>query len=171
MSGINRAQNQVLGERARLIATEQTLFANVVNAYVNVIQNGQLVALNGNNVQVLEKQLQATNDRFRVGEITQTDVAQAQAALSGAQAQLQTALGNLATSRATYRQYVGVPPADDLVPPQPLALPVHNVTEATQLAASNNPNVIASMFDDSAAKDAVDVAFGALLPTVSLQGT
>ena len=171
VSGINRAQNQVLGERARLIATEQTLFANVVNAYVNVIQNGQLVALNGNNVQVLEKQLQATNDRFRVGEITQTDVAQAQAALSGAQAQLQTALGNLATSRATYRQYVGVPPADDLVPPQPLALPVHNVTEATQLAASNNPNVIASMFDDSAAKDAVDVAFGALLPTVSLQGT
>src|SRR6478672_5107165 len=66
----NPAQNQVMAERANLIAQEQTSFTNVVNAYVRVIQAQQLLALNINNEQVLAKQLQATNDRFRVGEIT-----------------------------------------------------------------------------------------------------
>ena len=71
-----------MAERATLIAQEQTSFSNVVNAYVGVIQAQQLLALNINNEQVLAKQLQATNDRFRVGEITRTDVAQAEAALA-----------------------------------------------------------------------------------------
>ena len=70
-----------MAERANLIAQEQTSFINAVNAYVGVIQAQQLLALNVNNEQVLAKQLQATNDRFRVGEITRTDVAQAEAAL------------------------------------------------------------------------------------------
>ncbi len=169
VASTNRAENTVLGERARLIATEQTVFTNVINSYVTVIQNQQLVALNISNVEVLARQLEATNDRFRVGEITQTDVAQAQAALSGAQAQLQTAQGNLEVSRAQFRQYVGVLPGT-LVEPQPLASPAKTQLEVTQLAANNNPNVVAAMFDDATAKDAVDVAFSSLMPTVSLQG-
>ena len=91
-----------MAERANLIAQEQTSFTNAVNAYVGVIQAQQLLALNVNNEQVLAKQLQATNDRFRVGEITRTDVAQAEAALAGATAQRQTAEGNLQTARGTY---------------------------------------------------------------------
>ena len=169
VASTNRAENTVLAERARLIATEQTVFTNVVNAYVTVIQNQQLVALNVSNTQVLARQLQATNDRFRVGEITQTDVAQAQAALSGAQAQLQTAQGNLQVARAQFRQYVGVLP-DTLVEPQPLATPAKTQEEVTQFSANNNPNVVAAMFDDATAKDAVDVAFSALMPTLSAQG-
>ena len=135
-----------------------------------MIQAQQLLALAINNEQVLAKQLQATNDRFRVGEITRTDVAQAEAALAGATAQRQTAEGNLQTARGTFQQVVGFFPPGDLVEPQPLALPVKTEQEATALAANNNPQVIAALFNDAAAKDAIDVAFAQLMPQVSLQG-
>jgi len=169
-ANVNRAKNQVMAERATLIAQEQTSFLNTVNAYVGVIQNQQLLALNINNEQVLAKQLQATNDRFRVGEITRTDVAQAEAALAGATAQRQTAEGNLQTARGTYQQIVGFMPPADLVEPQPLSLPVKTQQDATVLAANNNPVVVTALFNDAAAKDAVDVAFAQLMPQVNLQG-
>jgi outer membrane protein len=167
---INRAKNQVMAERATLIQQEQTSFTNVVTAYVGVIQAQQTLALNVNNEQVLAKQLQATNDRFRVGEITRTDVAQAEAALAGATAQRQTSEGNLQIARGTYQQVVGFLPPGDLVEPQPLSLPAKNEQDAIALAANNNPLVIAALFNDAAAKDAVDVAFAQLLPQVSFQG-
>ena len=167
---INRAKNQVMAERATLIQQEQTSFINVVTAYVGVIQAQQVLALNVNNEQVLAKQLQATNDRFRVGEITRTDVAQAEAALAGATAQRQTSEGNLQIARGTYQQVVGFLPPGDLVEPQPLSLPAKNEQDAIALAANNNPLVIAALFNDAAAKDAVDVAFAQLLPQVSFQG-
>jgi outer membrane protein len=163
-----QAENAVIAERGRLILSEQTVFGNVVNAYVTVIEDQQLLALNINNEQVLARQLQATNDRFRVGEITRTDVAQAEAALAGATSQRQVSEGNLQTARASYRQYVGELP-DNLIEPQPLHPPVSSAVEASNLAAVNNPAVIAAMFDDSSAKDAIDVAFSSLLPTVSVQ--
>jgi outer membrane protein len=166
----NRAENQVMGERANLISQEQTTFINVVNAYVNVIQQQQVLQLNINNEQVLARQLQATNDRFRVGEITRTDVAQAEAALAGATATRQTSEGNLATARSTYQQVIGYLPPGDLAPPQPLALPVKSQQEALTIAAGNNPAVVAALFNDAAAKDAVDVAYSALMPNLSLQG-
>lgn len=169
-ANVNRSKNQVYAERATLIAQEQTTFNNVVSAYVGVIQAKELLALQINNEQVLDKQLQATNDRFRVGEITKTDVAQAEAALEGARATRETAVGNLATARGTFQQYVGMFPPDDLVEPQPLNLPVHSEQEASAVAAANNPNVITAQFNDAAAKDAIDVAFSALLPQISLQG-
>ncbi len=162
-SGTNRADNQVFGQRGRLVASEQTVFTNVVNAYVNVIQSQQVLQLNINN-----EQLQATNDRFRVGEITRTDVAQAEAALAGARATRQTSEGNLQTARSQYRQFVGELP-DQLVEPQPLKLPVKNQAEAIQLAAQNNPNVIAALFDDAAARDNIDLQFSALMPQLSIQ--
>ena len=169
-ANVNRSKNQVYAERATLLAQEQTSFNNVVSAYVGVIQAKELLALQINNEQVLDKQLQATNDRFRVGEITKTDVAQAEAALQGARATRETAVGNLATARGTFQQYVGVFPPDDLVEPQPLNLPVHSEQEAATVASANNPNVITAQFNDAAAKDAIDVAFSALLPQISLQG-
>jgi outer membrane protein len=176
-ANINRSKNQVMAERANLISQEQTSFMNTVTAYVGngtftlgVVEAQQLLALAINNEQVLAKQLQATNDRFRVGEITRTDVAQAEAALAGATAQRQTAEGNLQTARGTFQQVVGYLPPGDLVAPQPLALPVKTEQEATALAANNNPLVIAALFNDAAAKDAVDVAFAQLLPQVSFQG-
>lgn len=180
-ANVNAAKNQVMAERANLLDQEQNSFLAVVTAYVGagtansppslgVIQAQQTLALNINNEQVLAKQLQATNDRFRVGEITRTDVAQAEAALAGATAARQTSEGNLQTARATFQQVVGYLPPANLVEPQPLSLPVKTEEEATALAARNNPKVIASLFNDAAAKDQVDVAFAQLMPQVSLQG-
>jgi outer membrane protein len=157
-ANVNHSKNQVMAERANLIAQEQTSFNNAVSAYVGVIQAQELLALDINNEQVLAKQLQATNDRFRVGEITRTDVAQAEAALEGARATREIAVGNLQTARGTFQQIVGVFPPDDLVEPQPLNLPVKSEQEASAL------------YNDAAAKDAIDVAFSALLPQVSVQG-
>ncbi len=167
-AGTNQADNRVFGQRARLIATEQQVFSDTVNAFVNVIQTQQILQLNINNEQVLARQLQATNDRFRVGEITRTDVAQAEAALAGARAQRQTGEGNLQTARAAYRRYVGQLP-DQLIEPQPLQVPVRSGNEAAQLASQNNPNVIAALFDDAASRDAIDAAFAQLMPQVSVQ--
>jgi outer membrane protein len=165
-----QAENAVRAERGRLITTEQQVFSDTVNAYVTVIQDTQLLALDVNNEQVLARQLQATNDRFRVGEITRTDVAQAEAALAGATSQRQVAEGNLQIARATYQREVGVLPGN-LLEPQPLSPPVKTLGDAIKLAAVNNSAVVAAAFDDSAAKDAVDVAFAALMPTVSLQAS
>src|SRR5208337_1805771 len=166
----NRTENQVYAERATLISQEQTSFNNAVSAYVGVIQAKELLELDINNTQVLAKQLQATNDRFRVGEITRTDVAQAEAALEGAKATRETAEGTLQTARGTFQQIIGVLPPANLVEPQPLNLPVKTEQEAASLAKTNNPNVITALFNDAAAKDAIDAAFGALLPSISLQG-
>ena len=167
-AGTNQADNRVFAQRGRLLATEQQVFTDTINAYVNVIQTQQLLQLNVNNEQVLARQLQATNDRFRVGEITRTDVAQAEAALAGARATRQTSEGNLQTARANYRRFVGEIP-DQLVEPQPLKPPVKNQDEAVQLASQNNPNVIAALFDTAAARDAVDLAFSQLMPQLSIQ--
>ncbi len=166
----NQADNRVFAQRGRLIATEQQVFTDSINAYVNVIQTQQLLQLNINNEQVLARQLQATNDRFRVGEITRTDVAQAEAALAGARATRQTSEGNLQTARSTYRRFVGEMP-DQLIEPQPIKLPVKNQAEAVQLASQNNPSVIAALFDAAAARDAVDLAFSQLMPQVSVQAS
>ncbi len=162
------ADNRVFAQRGRLMATEQQVITDTVNAFVNVIQSQQTLQLNLNNELVLTRQLEATRERFRIGEITLTDVAQAEAALSSARYTRQSAEANLATSRVTYRRQVGELP-DQLVEPQPLLLPVHSEAEASQLASVNNPGVIAALFDDAAARDSIDVAFAALLPQVSLQ--
>ncbi len=169
-AGTNRAENQVSSQRAKLIATEEQLFSDTVNAYVNVIQSTEILSLNVNNEQVLQRQLQATNDRFRVGEITRTDVAQAEAAFAGATATRETAEGNLQTARATYQRLVGDLP-DQLVEPQPIKLPTRTLEEAKALAGANNPNVIAALFQNASDKDNFDLQYSALMPNVSLQGT
>ena len=169
-SGTHQAVNNVLSERANLISTEETVFANVINAYVTVIQDYNLLQLDISNEQVLRRQLDATNDRFRVGEITRTDVAQAESALAGASATRETAEGTLQTARAAYVRYIGTLPPDNLSEPQPLKLPVASEEQTFQLAQANNPAVIQALFNNAAAKDAVDVAFSALMPQVSAQG-
>jgi outer membrane protein len=166
----DQAKNTIYSQRASLVNAEEQVFNSAVQAYVGVIEANQLLQLNTRNVEVLQRQLQATNDRFRVGEITRTDVAQAEAALAGAVAQEQTSQGNVATARATYLQVIGYAP-DNITNPQPLQLPVRSETEAAQLAANNNPAVISALFTDAAAKNAVDSAFSALAPQLSMQVT
>lgn len=165
-----RAENQVLAQRARLLATEQQVLQDTVNAYVAVIRDQEEVRLNINNEQVLTRQLQATNERFRVGEITRTDVAQAESRLAGSRASRADSEGRLQQSRATFARLVGQPP-QRLVAPQPLRVPVADAREAGAVASQNNPNVVAALFDEAAARDLVDVNFASLLPQVSVTGS
>jgi outer membrane protein len=167
----HEAVNSVYAERARLIAEEETVFTDTVNAYVGVVESKQLLDLDRANELVLGDELKAINDRFRVGELTRTDVAQAEAALAAAISTRQVAEGNLATAQATFVRQVGVQPPSDLADPQPLVLPVKNEKDAFNLALTNNPNVIAAKFNESQLRDAVDVAFAALGPNVSIQGS
>ncbi len=166
----NKAENQVMAQRAKLLAQEQQTFSDTIAAYVGVISAQQILALNMNNEQVLTKQLQATNDRFRVGEITRTDVAQAQAALAGAVATRETAEGNLQAARATYQRLVGELPGK-LAEPQPLSLPTKSLEEAKALARTNNPNVVAALFQNASDKDNFDLQYANLMPQVALQAT
>ena len=163
----SRAENQVLAQRARLFATEQQVMQDVVNAYVAVIRDSEEVRLNTNNEQVLTRQLQATNERFRVGEITRTDVAQAESRLAGARASRADSEGRLQIARATFTRLVGQAP-QRLTPPQPLRTPTSTAREAGLLAAQNNPNVVASLFDEAASRDQINVQFANLLPQVSV---
>ena len=171
LASVREAKNQVFAARAQLLATEQSVFTNVVNAYVTVITDKQLLALQESNEQVLQQQLQDTQTQFNVGEITMTSVAQAQASLAQAKEQVEVAKGNLEIARENFRQLVGDYPADDMAPPQPLLLPVSSKDAAARLAVVNNPSVTAAEFTDAANKDAVDVAFAALMPQVDVQAT
>ena len=168
VAGINRAENQVMSARAQLQVTEQQVFSDTINAYVGVISNGQVLQLDANNEQVLQKQLQATNDRFRVGEITRTDVAQAEAALAQATATREAQEGTLQTSRANFQRETGELP-DNLIEPQPLQLPGHGEQDIVRLADANNPNVIEALFNVAAAREAFNLAYSALMPNLSVQ--
>lgn len=165
---VRRAENQVLAARARLLAAEQTVLRDTVAAYVAVIRDQEEVRLNGNNVTVLQRQLQATQERFRVGEITRTDVAQAESRLAGARAQLADVEGRLENSRSLFARLVGQAPRR-LTSPQPLRAPVGSAEEARRIATANNPAVVAALFDEAAGRDFIDVQMAALLPQANLQ--
>lgn len=169
VASTRRAENQVLAQRARLLQSEQQVLGDSVTAYVQVIRWQEELRLNINNEQVLTEQLRATNERFRVGEITRTDVAQAEARLADARARRSGAEGELQSARATFQRVIGVMP-QRLVAPQPLRPPVTNAQEAALAAATNNPQVVAALFDEAAARDAIDVQFSQLLPQVSITG-
>jgi outer membrane protein len=164
-----QAKNKVMAERANLVNIEQQVFGSVIQAYVTVIEDQQLLALAINNAQVLKEQLKATQDRFSVGEITRTDVAQSESALAQAEAEVQTAKGNLQTAKAQFRAVVGLEPAH-LTPPQPLVLPVQNQRQVAAMAAVNNPTVVQAQFTQSAASDGVNIAWSKLMPQLSVQG-
>ena len=165
-----QAMNTVESTRAQTLEIETTVFQAVAMAYLDVVRDQALVEVDRNNVEVLRKQLEATQDRFRVGEVTRTDVAQAEASLAQGQGTLTTAEGTLAQSRAEYVRAVGHPPGILLLPRERPALPATR-EETQSLAANNNFSVISANFAELAARDNIDVVKSQLLPQVSLVGT
>jgi len=166
----SQAINLVESARAQTLAVETTVFQAVAMAYLDVVRDQALLQVNRNNVAVLRKQLEATQDRFRVGEVTRTDVAQAEASLAQAVGQLVTAQGNLEISRAEYVRAVGHSPGTLMLPRERPALPATQ-EEAASLAANNNFNVISAIFAELAARDNIDFVRGQLLPQISVVGT
>ncbi|MGH7030152.1 MAG: TolC family outer membrane protein, partial [Stellaceae bacterium] len=165
-----QATNTVQSTRAQTLAVETSVFQAVAMAYLDVVRDQALVEVDRNNVQVLSKQLEATQDRFRVGEVTRTDVAQAESSLAQAQGTLTAAEGTLAQSRAEYVRAVGRQPGRLLLPRARPTLPATR-EEAQTLAANDNFSVISANFAELAARDNIDVVRGQLLPQISLVGT
>lgn len=168
-SQTRQAVNTVQATRAQTLGIETTVFQAVAQAYLDVVRDQTLVEVARNNEAVLRRQLEATRDRFRVGEVTRTDVAQAESSLAQATAQRIQAEGNLETSRANYARAVGHPPGRLVQPRERPALPATR-EEALSLAAHANPNVISASFTELAARDNVDVVRGQLLPQINLVG-
>ena len=153
VASTRRAENQVLAQRARLLATEQQVMQDTVTAYVSVIRDQELLRLNINNEQVLTEQLRATNERFRVGEITRTDVAQAESRLAGARANRAQAEGNLQISRSTFQRLVGLPPQQLRGAAAPPPTGAQRPGGGPDRGAMNNPTVVAALFDEAGARD------------------
>jgi TolC family type I secretion outer membrane protein len=165
-----RAENRVMAERARLLGIEQTVFRDTIIAYLNVVRDEAVLDLNMNNERVLKKQLEATMDRFEVGEVTRTDVAQAEARYARATAERVQSEGQLEASRAAYLRLVGDPPGKLAEPPVPKELP-NSLKEAVETARARNPAVVAADFDQKAAESDVDLVAGEGLPSVNLIGS
>ena len=163
------AEKNIEAERARNIATEETVFFSVIQAHLDVVRDQATLDLSINNEQVLRRQLEATDDQFRVGAVTRTDVAQAEARLAGATASRLQAAGNLQVSRANYQRAVGHAPGK-LEPPALRPVLPANRDEAIGLAGHNNPVLIAAVFTEDAARDAVDATRAQLLPTINVIG-
>lgn len=161
------AKIRVEAGQAGLRGTESGVFSQVVAAYMDVIRDAATVGLNRNNVQVLEVNLKATSDRFEIGDVTRTDVAQSNSRLALARADLRSAEAALVASRERYVQIVGQVPAD-LQPPPPLAGLPASPEEAVQIALDSNPDLEAARQRAKAAGYDAKAAGAGRLPTVSL---
>lgn len=164
------AKVRVEAGQAGLRGTEAGVFSQVVAAYMDVIRDTATVGLTRNNVSVLEVNLKATSDRFEIGDVTRTDVAQSNSRLALARADLRSAEAALVASRERYVQIVGKAP-DNLQPPPPLAGLPASPEEAVQIALDSNPDLAAAHQRAKAAGFDAKAAGAGRLPTVSLYTT
>lgn len=165
-STVLAAQTRVEAGQIGLRSTESSLFVAVVAAYLDAIRDEAIVGLNQQNVHVLDVNLQATRDRFQVGDLTRTDVAQSEARLSLARAQFQSAQANLISSRENYIRVVGSPPGALQTPPSLPHLP-DTPDAAVELALKQNPTLLAYQKQRDATGYDVDAARQRRLPRVN----
>jgi outer membrane protein len=166
-NSIAAAKGRVESSEAELRNVESSLFAQVVAAYMDVLRTEALVALATNNVDVLRTNLQATSDRFQIGDLTITDVAQSRSRLAVAEGDRQSAEANLINARETYIRLVGQEPGELEAPPLLPGLP-DTVGAAIVSALENNPNLIAAKLRAEAAGFDTKAAGAGRLPSVGL---
>jgi outer membrane protein len=170
-NSVRQADSQILQSREQIRITEQALLGNAATSYMNVLRDTAILNLRRNNVEVLEEQLRQTRDRFNVGEVTRTDVAQSEAALAQGQSDAVIAQSNLQTSLANYRQFIGEQPRS-LAPAQPLQrLAPRTLGVAIETSQREHPSIQAAMHNVDAAALAVKLSEGQLYPTVGLTGS
>ncbi|MBT5186542.1 MAG: TolC family protein, partial [Kordiimonadaceae bacterium] len=166
VNGTKEARKNVEAGRAQLVNIEQQVFMAAVSSYSDVIRDEEVLQVTTNNVIALQRQLQASEDRFEVGEITRTDVAQSKARLSRAQSEKIGAEAILTSSRAAYRRVVGNEPGTlerEIIIP---ALPASEEA-ALSMAAENHPAVVGALASESAADYNVKKQYGGLGPSVT----
>src|SRR5580700_9717720 len=165
------AESQVSGAREALRVLEQSVLLSAATIYMDYLRDAAIVEVNQSNVRVLDQTLKQTRDRFNVGEVTRTDVAQSEAQLAAGKTQLLAAEATLVTTRANYRRVIGNEP-EALAPGSPVDryLP-GSLPAAVELSLIENPNVTAAMFGIDVNFLTVKVNEGALLPTVTVQAS
>jgi outer membrane protein len=168
---VRQAESNTSAARETLRVGEQTILLNAATAFMDLLRDGALLDLQRRNVEVLQEQLRQTRDRFNVGEVTRTDVAQAESRLAQGRATVLTAEAQYARSRATYRQVVGVE-AGTLQPAAPVdRLTPKRLVEAIEIARARHPSVGVAMFGIDAAVLQVKITEGSLYPQARLIGT
>lgn len=165
---ISRAKHVIKAGQAALLNVEQNVFLETATAYMDLLQAQEVLKLSQKNEEVLRKHLQSAEERFKLGEVTRTDVAQAKARLSRAISEKTRALGDVNTALATYKRIVGTEPLQLVVPSIPANLPA-NIEDATKIALMQNPELEAAKFNVMASKDVINISKAALLPDVNLR--
>lgn len=165
-ASVKGAERRIEAGRANLRSTEAQTFVDVVSAYLEVIRAQRVVDLNDNQVKVLGTNVQAAKDRFEVGDVTRTDVAQSEARLAGARSALVSAQGALTVAQEQYRRIVGKFP-DSLAEPAPLPMLPQSPDTAVDLALGDNPDLLAAKSDEQAAAADVGAARARQFPTLS----
>jgi len=163
------AESQVSGSREALRVLDQTILLSAATIYMDYLRDAAIVEVQKSNVRVLEQTLKQTRDRFNVGEVTRTDVAQSEAQLAAGQTQLLAAEATLTTTKANFRRIIGNDPVN-LAPGSPVDrfLPA-TLPGAVELSLIENPNVTAAMYGIDVQFLQVKVNEGALLPRVDVQ--
>jgi outer membrane protein len=168
---VRQAESNTSAARETLRVAEQTILLNGATAYMDLLRDGALLELQRRNVEVLQEQLRQTRDRFIVGEVTRTDVAQAESRLAMGRASVLSAEAQYAKSKAIYRQVIGVE-ASNLQPASPVdRLTPRRLPDAVELARTRHPSIGVAMFGIDAAVLQVKISEGSLYPTVNLQAS
>jgi outer membrane protein len=166
---VRAAEGQVSGAREALRNIEQGVLFSAAQVYMDYLRDSAIVEVQRSNVRVLEQTLKQTRDRFNVGEVTRTDVAQSEAQLAAGRTQALTAESNLTTTRSNFRRIIGSEP-ENLAPGSPVDryLP-SGLQQAVELSLTENPLVTAAMFGIDVNFLQVKINEGALLPSLTLQ--
>jgi outer membrane protein len=165
---VREAESQVMGMRETLRVTEQQVLLDAATAYMNLLRDEAILELNRRNVEVLTEQLKQTRDRYGVGEVTRTDVAQAESRLAAGRSSLLGAQSNYVTSQANYRRVIGVPPGK-LAPGTPVDRFSPSVLPAAIVQGEQlSPSVLAAMYGVDIAQLAVKINEGSLYPNLAL---
>jgi outer membrane protein len=168
-AGKRQAEAGVQSADAQFRGAEQDLVLSVVTAFVDVRRSEQEVQIRETNVSSLKQQVQAARDRFEVGEVTRTDVAQSEARAAGSEADLAASKAELASARATYERVVGRPPVQLAEPPSAPQIP-GTLDESVGAARAGNPQLLSARAQEEAAERGIDIAKGALRPRVGVVG-
>jgi outer membrane protein len=168
---VRQAEATLRAARENLRIIEQSVLLEAVTAYMDVVRDQSLVRLRENNVNVLSRELKATQDRFAVGEVTRTDVAQAEAQRAASVAALDLAKANLKVSGANYQRTVGAVPTNVVPPKVPEKLLPKSQPEVQSITNQEGPTIIQAQYQEQAARHNVDTIWGELLPTLQLEGS
>jgi len=169
LNGIRRSKAEVRAGESQLHGREQSVLLEAVVAYMDVVRDRKIVKLRRTNVTFLRSELKASRKRHKVGDLSKTDVAQARTRLFEGRADLAQAKADAGGSEASYEAIIGQRPGALIAPRMPRKLLPPTLDVALRAAESDNPAIVGALHQKEAARRAKREAYGALLPTVSLE--